>query len=194
MNAVAMDSALELDNRTGLPEELYVLLHEHPRDTWLGARSSMADFWVQKHAHLLRQSAALIAANGEYRQARVTAVQFGSAVAPRLQGFLGELHGHHQIEDHHYFPAFRRAEPRLAPGFDMLGRDHEMVHSGIMEIVEAVNELITTIRDESSANVDAQKRAADRYIAASELMHRRLERHLADEEDLIIPVMLREGH
>ena len=154
----------------------------------------MADFWVQKHAHLLRQSGAIVAANSEYRSGRVTAAQFGSAVAPRLQGFLGELHGHHQIEDFHYFPAFRRSEPRLNRGFDMLGRDHELVHTGIMSIVEAVNGLVSTIRESDQDNSDAQKRAADGYMAAIELMHSRLERHLADEEDLIIPVMLKDGH
>jgi hemerythrin-like domain-containing protein len=185
---------LELDKRSGLPEELHVLLKEHPRDSWQSSRSPMAEFWVQKHAYLKRQSDALMAANDQYREERVDAVQFGSAIAPRLQAFLGELHGHHQIEDFHYFPAFRRAEPRLNAGFDVLGRDHEQIHAGIMNIVETINAFITTIRDESTADRDAQRHAADKYIEASELMDRRLARHLADEEDLIIPVMLKEGH
>ena len=43
---------------------------------------------------------------------------------PRLQTLLGNLHGHHQIEDHHYFPVFRQAEPRLAAGFGLLANDH----------------------------------------------------------------------
>ena len=185
---------LELDKRPGLPSDLHVLLLEHPRDAWQSARSPLADFWVQKHAHIKRQSAALMQANVEFREGRISAVRFGTAIAPPLQGFLGELHGHHQIEDFHYFPAFRRAEPRLDRGFDVLAADHEQLHAGILAIVEAVNTFIATIRDETAADTDAQKIAADAYITASELMHRRLDRHLTDEEDLIIPVMLAHGH
>lgn len=189
-----MDAAdsqnLNLDQRSGLPEEMRFLLQQHPRDTWRNSRSALAQFWVDKHAHMKRQSVALMGANADYREQRMSAVDFGTAIAPRLQGFLAELHGHHQIEDFHYFPAFRNAEPRLGPGFDVLARDHELLHKGIMDIVEAVNAFITTIRDDATADADAQRHAADRYVRASELMHARLERHLADEEDLIIPLML----
>jgi hemerythrin-like domain-containing protein len=191
-----MDTAitLDIDQRTGLPEELYVLHKSHPRASWQTARSALAQFWIDKHNYLKRQSAALLDANKDYREQRIDASQFGTLIAPRLQGFLSELHGHHQIEDFHYFPAFRIAEPRLNPGFDVLASDHEKLHAGILDIVDAVNGLISTLRDESSVDTDAQRRSADRYIAAGELMHQRLGRHLEDEEDLIIPVMLIQGH
>jgi iron-sulfur cluster repair protein YtfE (RIC family) len=184
-----------IDERTGWPDELRVLLKQYPRDSWPSTRSAMARFWIDKHNYLRHQSAALVAANSEYRNERASATQFGAWVAPRLQGFLAELHGHHQIEDHHYFPAFRTAEPRLTKGFDVLARDHELLHQGIVEIVETINAFIETIRDESDdSNEDAQRVAADRYVAASEAMHNRLGRHLEDEEDLIIPLMIqREG-
>ena len=186
----AQNQTLDLDQRHGLPEEVQFLLRDHPRDTWRGTRSALAQFWVDKHAYLKRQSAALMGANNDYRAQRMTTVEFGTVIAPRLQGFLAELHGHHQIEDFHYFPAFRNTEPRLGPGFDILARDHEQLHQGIMDIVGAVNAFIATLRDDAPENADAQRHTADRYIQASELMHRRLERHLADEEDLIIPLML----
>jgi len=153
----------------------------------------MARFWIDKHNYLRRQSEALQSANDDYRNASdASAAQFGSWIVPRLQGFLGELHGHHQIEDYHYFPAFRSSEPRLGPGFDVLNQDHELIHGGIVGIVEAVNEFIRTLQPELAGNVDAQRQAADRYIEASCELHRRLERHLSDEEDLIIPLMIRQ--
>lgn len=152
----------------------------------------MARFWIDKHEYLRRQSAALQSAGEEYLAGRAGAGDFGRWLAPRLQGFLAELHGHHQVEDFHYFPAFRSAEPRLAAGFDVLNADHELIHAGILDIVEAVNAFIATIQPDSQANDDAQRRSADRYIEAGRLLHRRLERHLADEEDLIIPLMIRE--
>ena len=47
---------------------------------------------------------------------RSSAAQLAVIAAPRLRGLIAAMHGHHQIEDFHYFPAFRRTEPRLAAG------------------------------------------------------------------------------
>ena len=152
----------------------------------------MARFWLDKHNYIRQQSAALQNANTEYRDNRASAMQFGSWIAPRLQGFLAELHGHHQVEDFHYFPAFRSAEPRLAAGFDVLANDHELIHESIMGIVEKINAFIATLQPDAQGGDDAQRLAADGFIDASKLLHDRLERHLADEEDLIIPLMLRQ--
>lgn len=182
----------DIDKRTGWPDELCVVLNDHPRETWADTRSEMARFWIGKHNYLRRQSDALQSANDDYRAQKANAMQFGSWLAPRLQGFLAELHGHHQIEDFHYFPAFRAAEPRLAAGFDVLGGDHELIHEGIVAIVEAINGFIGTLQTDTTPNADAQRHAADRYIEASRLLHQRLQRHLADEEDLIIPLMIRQ--
>lgn len=180
----------DIDRRTGWPDELCVLLNAHPRETWSEIRSPMARFWIDKHNHLRRQSDALVSACDDYRESRSSPMEFGAWVAPRLQGFLAELHGHHQIEDYHYFPSFRTAEPRLAAGFDVLARDHEMLHEGIVNIVEKINAFIMTLQDDAQSGLDSQRIAADQYIDAAVLMHGRLSRHLHDEEDLIIPLMV----
>lgn len=181
----------DIDQRTGWPDELCVVLADYPRETWPDTRSAMARFWIDKHNYIRRQSDALQSANEDYRAERVDAARFGAFIAPRLQGFLAELHGHHQVEDFHYFPAFRSAEPRLAAGFDVLARDHELIHQGIASVVASVNEFLSTLGP-APGDSDADKVAADRYIAASKVLHDRLGRHLADEEDLIIPLMIRE--
>jgi iron-sulfur cluster repair protein YtfE (RIC family) len=182
----------DIDQRTGWPEELCVVLKDFPRDTWPSTRSSMARFWIDKHNYLRHQSDAMASANQDYRANRTAPAQFGQWIAPRLQRFLAELHGHHQIEDFHYFPAFRSAEPRLAAGFEVLANDHELIHEGIVTIVESINKFLSTIQSETAENSDAARHAADRYIEASETLHNRLKRHLADEEDLIIPLMIRQ--
>ena len=180
-----------IDQRTGWPDDLCVVLEEYPRETWADTRSAMARFWIDKHNYLRRQSDALQGANDEYRAERVDTARFGAFAASRLQSFLAELHGHHQVEDFHYFPAFRSTEPRLGVGFDVLARDHELIHQGIVGVVESINAFLSTIGPDSNDS-DARRMAADRYIAASRLLHDRLARHLADEEDLIIPLMIRE--
>jgi hemerythrin-like domain-containing protein len=182
----------DIDQRTGWPDELRVVFNDYPRETWPNTRSGMARFWIDKHNYLRRQSDALQSANQEFRAEKMSASDFGVSIAPRLQRFLAELHGHHQIEDFHYFPSFRRAEPRLGTGFDVLAKDHELIHQGIVDIVEAINAFLATTTSNPPGTADAQRHAADRYIEASELLHQRLGRHLADEEDLIIPLMIRE--
>ena len=181
---------IDIDTRAGWPEELRTLLERYPRDTWRSNGNEMTQFWLDKHDYFRHQAAAMSEMSGRLRDDRVQPAEFAGWLVPRLQAFLGGLHGHHQIEDFHYFPAFREAEKSLAPGFDVLGSDHELMHRAIAEIVEKTNAFIQTLNDESPAGRDAQKRAADRYIETSELAFRRLVRHLSDEEDLIIPIML----
>ena len=186
------DSALDLnlDQRSGWPEELRVLLKTYPRDTWRASSSPIAQFWLDKHDYFRHQCIALQSATTDFREQRSTPTVFGTWLAPHLQGFVSQLHGHHQIEDHHYFPTFRAAEKRLTRGFDVLAQDHELLHQGIVNIIESVNEFLLTIHDGQVRDLDTQRLAGDRFSDTSEIVYRRLLRHLDDEEDLIIPLML----
>jgi hemerythrin-like domain-containing protein len=109
--------------------------------------------------------------------------------APRLRFFLQNLEGHHQIEDLHFFPLFRTAEKRLVKGFDVLESDHEAIHAEIIRTVESANDLLRTIESDD----DARRKATDAYADASEKLLKFLVRHLDDEEDLIMPVILDQG-
>jgi hemerythrin-like domain-containing protein len=180
----------DIDTRTGWPEELRTLLARYPRENWRRIGNEMSEFWLDKHDYFRHQAAAMSEMATSFRNDRLEPAEFATWLAPRLQGFLGALHGHHQIEDFHYFPAFRAAEKSLAPGFDVLAHDHELIHHALSEIVDATNGFLRTLSEESANARDAQRRAAEKYIETSELTFRRLTRHLSDEEDLIIPIML----
>jgi Hemerythrin HHE cation binding domain len=180
----------DLDQRTGWPAELRALLAQYPRDTWTTAASPMAQFWLERHAEFRYHATALEEMAKEYRNDRKSIEEFTTWTAPRLQGFLGALHGHHQIEDFHYFPVFRATRRELASGFDVLASDHELLHQGIIEIVESFNTLLTLAHDGNDADKDTRRHARDHFLARSERMFTRLDRHLDDEEDLIIPIML----
>lgn len=188
------DILKDIDTRKGWPDDLCGLLKEHPRSAWRTHGSPMTAFWLQQHDSFRRQCAALRAATDAYRAGESSPDEFCLWVTPRLQGFIGHLHGHHQVEDFHYFPAFRAAEQNLAEGFDILANDHELIHSGIDELVQTINEFIASVRNAPSTNEDSRRHIGDRYIASSELLYKRLLRHLDDEEDLVIPVMLARGH
>lgn len=180
----------DIDTRTGWPDELKTLLNRFPRDTWRSGGNEMTEFWLDKHDYFRHQAAAMSETATRFRNERLQAQEFAAWLVPRLQAFLGALHGHHQIEDFHYFPAFREAEKSLAPGFDVLASDHELMHKAIGEVVETTNGFLQTLSDSSANARDAQMSAAEKYIETSERTFRRLVRHLSDEEDLIIPIML----
>lgn len=164
------------------------MLERHPRPAWPSHRNfALAQFWLERHALFREQLATLRDTTREHLDGKYPVAQFQLWLGPRLQGFLSALHGHHQIEDQHYFPAFRAAEPRLAAGFDTLDSDHRLIHECIVATVEAANELLRT---PASGAVHPH---AGRYADSLERLHGRLLNHLDDEEDLIIPVMLEHG-
>lgn len=177
--------------RTGLPEDLRELLARYPRSDWghhanLGA---MAQFWLQRHAMFREFGAMLQNSVGDWREGRIETEAFVRFFMPRLNRFLGELEGHHSIEDHHYFPVFRAAEPRLVRGFDLLDSDHHVIHEALHANAHAANALIAALANGG----DGLRRAGDAHADENAKLIAMLMRHLEDEEDLIIPVILDRG-
>jgi len=108
---------------------------------------------------------------------------------PRLarmgQFFLQELQGHHHIEDHHYFPKLIGLDSRIDAGFQLLETDHEAIDSLLADFAGAANGVLqadTGLRDALGQLEQTLTRA-----------ERDLTRHLEDEEDLIVPVILKSG-
>jgi hemerythrin-like domain-containing protein len=176
-----------LDTRTGWPADLRLLIDRYPREVWEGHANlgAMAQFWLQRHAMFREIAAALEQATGAFRVGTASAQDLRAWFPSRLQFFLQQLNAHHQIEDLHYFPVFQAAEARLAQGFDVLETDHRVIHEQIEATVEAANLFLRT-----AVNDDAMRGAGERYAAANDALLRLLAQHLADEEDLIIPLIL----
>jgi hypothetical protein len=176
----------DLNHRSGWPEEMRLLVDRYPREAWSSHVNlgQTARFWLQRHDMFRELGGALRTATGQFREGLVTPAGFRTWFMPRLQFFLSELNNHHHIEDYSYFPLFREAEPRLAKGFDVLENDHEMIHEAIGKVADAANDLLLKMQ-----NADLQ-RSADHYADVSGLLLTGLLRHLDDEEDLIIPLIL----
>lgn len=182
---------LALETRPGWPQDLRFLIEQYPREGWqahanLGA---MARFWLQRHDMFRDLGGSMQKATGEFRSGILTPSDFQRWFAPRLQFFLSNLHAHHHIEDFHYFPIFRAAEQRLVRGFETLEGDHESIHASIVTAVGAANALLEAM----AGDADAMRRTGDRYAAESEKLLAKLLRHLEDEEDLIVPLILDRG-
>jgi len=175
--------------RPALGEELRFLLRRHPRATWatradLGA---LARFWLQRHQAFRELDALLRSGSEAALDERQEPARVRSWLGRQLQLLLWQLEEHHQVEDQHYFPVFCRLEPRLATGFELLERDHGALHEALSGIVGRANAVL-------APGDDAAFRAAlERYLDAHRELGEGLLRHLDDEEDLVIPLLIERG-
>ncbi|MBO0661493.1 hemerythrin domain-containing protein [Jiella sp. MQZ9-1] len=189
-----MDVTFDLDLRPGLPDDLKLLLDKYPRESWEGHANleGTARFWLSRHDMFRELGAALTAALHQEREGEVAIEPFRQWFVPRLGFFLNELNGHHRIEDAHYFPAYQAAEPKLARGFELLDADHSVIHHDLESTAATANAFLQASATGEGGS-DGVRRARDAYSEASERLLMRLMRHLEDEEDLIIPLILDRG-
>ncbi len=183
--------ALALARRSGWPEDLRVLIARYPREQWEGHANlgEMARFWLSRHA-MFRELAGMIEAiEAQFRAGTLSAAEFSRQFVPRLQFLLSQLGVHHQIEDLHYFPIFRAADARLKRGFDVLESDHHAIHADMAATADSANALLRALNGDG----DALRRCGDDYAQASGALIKGLIRHLDDEEDLIVPLILDRG-
>jgi iron-sulfur cluster repair protein YtfE (RIC family) len=188
-NAADMET-LELARRSGWPEDLRVLISRFPREQWEGHANlgEMARFWLSRHAMFRELSVNIEQVTANFLKGDIPAAEFPRQLVPRLQFLLSQLNVHHQIEDEHYFPIFRAAEERLARGFDVLEGDHNAIHADMAATAETANALLRALADKSDARTQG-----DDYARASGTLIKGLIRHLDDEEDLIVPLILDRG-
>ena len=178
----------DLEKRLGLPDDLRFLLAKYPREDWTAHDNiqGLASAWLQRHDMFREFGRILEGAIGDHREDRTTPEEFARFFAPRLRFFLGQLNGHHSIEDEHYFPLFAKAEKRLKSGFDILDSDHHVIHESLERNAEAANGFLRALHEDAGR----QRLAAEAYANENARLIAMLTRHLADEEDLIIPLIL----
>lgn len=175
----------DIGTRQGLPDALRILIDSYPRDIWQshGNFDGMTRFWLSRHLEF-RRGLALLQSEAE------TAIDRNrdpDTARNRLRHishfFIEALHGHHQIEDHHYFPLLIAAEPRLARGFDILDRDHH----ALTEHLDTLQRLTQSMaRTDTTPDFGA-------LLAILTPFETFLNRHLVDEEELIVPIILEHG-
>ncbi len=172
-------------------EEFEALAQRHPRETWASEPNlgELARFWLQRHDLFRQLDEAIRSGVQNALEQRVEAATFRPWLSRHLGWSLWQLEQHHQVEDHHYFPLFRRAEPRLAPGFELLEKDHAALHAKIAVLAERAKAVLASKFSSSEAFRSDLTRFHDAQIA----LGRALIRHLHDEEDLVIPLLLQRG-
>ncbi len=180
-----------LDQRRGLPADLIWIYQRYPRDIWQDHQNlgDMSRFWLRRHDMFREVGSMLQRGIDEWREKPDDPGSLSAWLAPRINFFLGQLNDHHQIEDHYYFPLFKGVEPKLGRGFDLLDSDHHVIHEALERNAMTANAFFESL----SKGKENARFAADAYADANEQLVALLARHLADEEDLIIPMILDRG-
>ena len=174
--------------RSALSEELRFLARQHPRESWAGHAhlGALASFWLQRHQAFRELDEIIRSGTQEALDQRHEPDRLRAWLGRHLQVLLWQLEEHHQVEDLHYFPVFRRIEPRLAAGFELLERDHETLHETLGVIVERANQVLAP----DNADRAAFRGTLERFLDTQRELGEDLLRHLDDEEDLVIPLLL----
>jgi iron-sulfur cluster repair protein YtfE (RIC family) len=178
-----------LDTRAGLPEELRFLLADYPREAWESDPhfSGLVAFWLQMHQGFRKGLALMQDDAQQLLDAKLDPKTFAHRLQRVGGQFVDHLHGHHHIEDDHYFPLLVAREKRLQRGFDILDRDHHQLTDNLETFVGMANAMMRATNERSARD---QAGAFQTHLAKLETF---LHRHLTDEEDLIVPVILRHG-
>lgn len=152
--------ALTLADRAALPEEFRLILAEHPRDSWVEHRdfNGLAAFWLERHLAFRRMLEILGSDAEGLLDGRIAAESYAPRLSRMGSRLIGDLIGHHQIEDEVYFPELARLEPRIALGFEMLDADHHALHELIDRFITGANAVLGETGDA------ARREAAGRFL------------------------------
>jgi iron-sulfur cluster repair protein YtfE (RIC family) len=176
----------ELASRTGLPDALRVLVETLPRSGWDTHPNfdGLTRFWLDRHL-MFRDVLGQLRGGAEARlDGSVDPVKHARETQRYAAFLLNELHMHHQIEDHHYFPHLQGLDARLSRGFEILDADHHALDGHIRALAEVANAYLSDFDGTEARDRAGRLRET---LAGFETF---LDRHLTDEEDLVVPIIL----
>ncbi len=178
------ENPLALSHRDGLPDALRVLVEAFPRADWSAHANfgEMIQFWMQRHAMFRQLTLVLREDAQKYFDQGMIFDHYAQRLSHYGGTLLNQLHGHHQIEDAHYFPRLIQLDARLEKGFELLEADHE-----------AMDGLLHGMADAANAALSSQGAKTGAFLDQLQRFDTLLDRHLNDEEDIVVPVVLKTG-
>jgi len=171
-----------------MPAEMQSLLREYPRDSW-DAHPGFKDktkHWLGAHQMFRRLSASLRKDSEGFLDGRNDAQDYAARLSFRGNQLVSNLHGHHGWEGHSYFPELSAADPRFDAGLEILEKDHKALDAVLDSFTRTANRTIQLAQlHEVSARDEAGKLHGE-----LEVIEAFLARHLGDEEELAVPIIL----
>ena len=179
-----------LADRDGLPDALRVLVKEYPRDTWEtdSGFDELTRFWLDRHLMFRRLLEEIKKGNEAALDKRLETQRYAMALS-RYGGMLVQgLHEHHTIEDQYYFPKLSQNDSRIVKGFEILDSDHHALDAFLADFTAKANATLQVAQSKADI-IDS----VGTFHAAAERLAVLLDRHLIDEEELVVPIILRYG-
>ncbi len=177
-----------IETRGDLPTEMQALLRDYPRDTWPGHPNFAASIqnWLGAHAMFRDLTRALRESTEDFVDNDLEDAVFLSRLARYGNALVSNLHGHHTWEDRKFFPELRQADRRFDQGIDLLESDHEALDQELETFTRDSNRVIQL----HSLDPTQVHQTATRVLDSTTRIEQLLTRHLADEEDLAVPILL----
>jgi len=171
-----------------MPSDMQVLLSAYPRDTW-EAHPGFKDktrHWLGAH-NMFRQLGGILRTETEaYLDKSRDADDFAAHLSYYGDMMVRNLHGHHGWEDHSYFPELAAADPRFEMGLDILENDHQELDVFLERFSKSANRVIQLAELDEKQAYDESGGLHD----ITETIEAFLQRHLGDEEELAVPIIL----
>lgn len=171
-----------------MPEELRFLAERYPRDQW-DAHPGFKEktrHWLGAHQMFRRLAEQIRLDTERYLEGDYTDEDYAGRLSYCGGHLVGNLHGHHTWEDHSYFPELSAADARFDAGLDLLEKDHADLDVVLEDFTSQANRVIKLSRLDAAQAKDE----AGQVHATSEVIEAFLKRHLGDEEDLVVPIIL----
>ncbi|MBN9888462.1 hemerythrin domain-containing protein [Salipiger abyssi] len=174
--------------RDGLPTEMQTLLRDLPRDGWEAhpnfARATRN--WMGAHLKFRALGDALQGDAEAFLDGALPQDRYAERLAHGGHALVQHLHGHHSWEDRQFFPELEAADPRFTRGLEMLETDHVALDGLLDDLTRQGNrvvQLATLAPDQMAEEARPMRDTLERLNGF-------LARHLNDEEDLVVPIVL----
>ncbi|MCR8550706.1 hemerythrin domain-containing protein [Salipiger sp. P9] len=178
----------DITQREGLPNDLQTLLRDLPRDGWEAhpnfARATRN--WMGAHQKFRALGTALQGDAEDFLDTRIPEERYAERLAHGGHALVQHLHGHHAWEDHRFFPELEAVDPRFARGLEMLESDHVAL-DGLLDTLTRQGNRVVQLATLAPAQMGEEARPLRDTL---ERLNRFLLRHLTDEEDLVVPILL----
>ncbi len=171
-----------------MPEGMRFLLSRYPRESWEDhpGFAEKTRHWLGAH-QMFRRVANRIRLDTEEVLNRDLAVdEYAGRLSHFGGGLVSNLHGHHGWEDHSYFPELSAADPRFDAGLELLEQDHADLDRVLDDFTRSANRAIKL----SGLDANQAREEAAQVLKASQTIEAFLQRHLTDEEELAVPIIL----
>ena len=180
---------LALESRDRLPDALRALVEEYPRASWEAQAhfGGLVQFWLERHM-MFRKLMELLRSDAEKMlDGDADPRRYGGRLSRYGAMLVNELHGHHTIEDVHYFPVLAGREASVARGFEILDADHHALDGHLASFTDGANGVLTRLDAPQFHDL------VGGFHSDLLRLERLLDRHLEDEEELVVPVILKHG-